>query len=94
GLVCVGWVFFRADTMADASVVLSQMASFHAGTWLLGPVHLLLIACAVIAARWPMLDRIAQSPSWARVAVIVCGLITLELFAAGEGTVPFIYFQF
>lgn len=93
-LISVGWVFFRADNLHDAGMVTSQMVSFHSGTWLLGPAHLLLLACAAIATRWPMLERIAQSPSWTKVAVIVCGLMMIELFAAGEGTVPFIYFQF
>lgn len=93
-VISVGWVFFRADSMHHAGIIISQMVSFHAGTWLLGPTHLLLLACAAIATRWPMLERIAHSPTWTKVAVIVCGLITLELFAAGEGTVPFLYFQF
>lgn len=93
-LISVGWVFFRADTLHDAGIVISQMVSTNAGTWLLGPAHVLLLACVAVATRWPMLERIAQSPSWTKVAVIVCGLMMIEFFAAGEGTVPFIYFQF
>ena len=93
-LICVGWVFFRADTLHDGGIVISQMFSLHRGTWLLGPAHLLLLTCAAVGARWPMLERVAQGSSWAKVAVIVCGLIVIELFAAGDGIVPFIYFQF
>ncbi len=93
-LISVGWVFFRADSLHDAGIVTSQMISCSAGTWLLGPTHLFLLACTMITAPRPMLERIAQSPGWTKVLVIVCGLTLIELFAAGEGTVPFIYFQF
>ena len=93
-LISVGWVFFRADSLHDAGMITSQMVSFNAGTWLLGPAHLSLLSCAAIAAQWPMLERIAQAPSWTKVAVIVCGMTMIELFAAGEGIVPFLYFQF
>ncbi len=93
-LISVGWVFFRANSLHDATMAITQMVSRNAGAWLLGPADLLLLASAVLAARWPMLERMAQAPSWTKLAVIVCGLVVIELFAAGEGTVPFIYFQF
>jgi D-alanyl-lipoteichoic acid acyltransferase DltB (MBOAT superfamily) len=98
-LVCLGWVFFRAETFAQAFEVLEGISSLRAGavnwnaaglTVFLGAITLLINlvqrngADHGIMLTWPAPARGVVY------AVLALGLL---IFAGGD-TIPFIYFQF
>jgi alginate O-acetyltransferase complex protein AlgI len=98
-LVTVGWVFFRAKTLAAAAYVIGQMFSgtgagrslLSSWQWRLATVTLV-IALAEEYSQW--LTRLAQSPFWVRTAAAVIALLVVELFTATDQSIPFVYFQF
>jgi D-alanyl-lipoteichoic acid acyltransferase DltB (MBOAT superfamily) len=99
-LVCVGWVFFRAATLADSVFVIRQMfsggwnvAEVMIPVWLLCFLGLALLV-AVAEERWDWIERMPQGPAWAYMAMLVALLFSVELVGVTEKTVPFIYFQF
>jgi alginate O-acetyltransferase complex protein AlgI len=98
GIVCVGWVFFRAKTLSGALYVLGQMFSGQTGTLLLSPLQIeLAIATLVVALAeeyGSALTRLGYSPLWVRTAATVIALLSIELFTASDRTIPFVYFQF
>jgi len=98
GLVCIGWVFFRAATLHDSLFVLQQMFDGAKGVWLLKRWHMWLIAASLIVAtleeKWEMIDRLPKAPRWAFVCSIVAVLLCLEIFSVIDEKIPFIYFQF
>ncbi len=97
-LAVLGWVFFRAATMADAGAVIAGIARGLATglptglqLWFLASVAVLLLL-ARLERRHRLLDRIdADLP----LSVVFYGALVgaMTLFAAGEGP-AFIYFQF
>jgi D-alanyl-lipoteichoic acid acyltransferase DltB (MBOAT superfamily) len=96
--VCVGWVFFRADSMGTAFDVLSRLVAFGpapAVTWLL----VLTIAGSLGAQYVPRvgLANVQSDLSRLPVGVIAIGfglwLVVVDLLGP-EGVAPFIYFQF
>ena len=97
-LVCVGWVFFRAKTLATAVFVVEQMFSRFAGHSLLTPWQLRMAIFAFVVALAEeyggLLSRLTSSPAWARTVVVIVALLAIELFSATEQTIPFVYFQF
>jgi alginate O-acetyltransferase complex protein AlgI len=97
-LVCVGWVFFRAKTLATAAFVLGQMFSFAPGRSLLSPWQWRLAIFSLIVALAEeyrgTLSRLTVSPVWARTLAVVVALLVIELFSATDQTIPFVYFQF
>jgi alginate O-acetyltransferase complex protein AlgI len=99
-LVCVGWVFFRAATLADSVHVIGEMFT---GVWdsagLLIPVWLLYFAgltflVALAEEKWEWIERLPHGPAWAYAAMVVAMLFSVELIGVTEKAVPFIYFQF
>ena len=98
-LVCVGWVFFRAKTLAASSYVLGQMIStsvvghslLNRWQWRLA---ILALVIALAEEYRGILDRLTVSPAWARTLAVVVVLLVIELFSATEQTIPFVYFQF
>jgi hypothetical protein len=98
-LVCLIWVFFRADGIAAAWTYLSGLA----GAWQ-APAAPLATAAAVylgltLLVDWPCWRRDAELPiasgwpPWARAAAYAAMLLAISF--VGEGNVrPFIYFQF
>ena len=107
-LVIIGWVFFRAESMAQAGMMLSRMAFLDTGeAYLFGPEHYLtphtvfLLLAGFVLAMLPIEDclvptRLATGALWGPVPAMV-GLV-LTVFGVGElaatGFNPFIYFQF
>ncbi|MDG2307477.1 MAG: MBOAT family protein [Candidatus Binatia bacterium] len=98
-LLCFGFVIFRAESLAHAGALLSQLVGpFHAvsvAQWvrplamLLGPLMLMeLIQWKTdepeIVLRWPFLAR----------AVLYTGLLLAIVLLGEDGGTPFIYFQF
>lgn len=98
GLVCIGWVFFRAKTVPGAVFVLSQMVSPVKGASLMTPWHWRLAALSLLVALgeeyggW--LGRLEVSPVWARASAIALGLLIIEIFGVTGEQIPFVYFQF
>jgi alginate O-acetyltransferase complex protein AlgI len=97
-VVCVGWVFFRAKTLAAALFVVGQMFSNFTGESLLTQWQWRLAIFALIVALAEeyggMLTRLTVSPVWARTLAVIVTLLAIELFSATEQTIPFVYFQF
>jgi alginate O-acetyltransferase complex protein AlgI len=99
-LVCVGWVFFRADSMETAFSLLRRLIT---GWWTpsesLTPLVVFTIACMLALQFWPRdfglwlqsgLSRLKPAPLG-----IVFALALLVIVILGpSGVAPFIYFQF
>jgi alginate O-acetyltransferase complex protein AlgI len=98
--VCVGWVFFRAQTFADAGAILSRLAWPTAGLQL-HPGSVLLVGASVLAVflghwsgtflSWRRLERRLPAPALG--GVLAC-LLLLALLLMPESSKGFIYFQF
>jgi alginate O-acetyltransferase complex protein AlgI len=99
-LVCVGWVFFRAQTLGEAWTILRGMVVPTSGTELGGDGPLLVVTCVVVTLIGQALGQLGGSPRLLfRVPATVAGtvmalVLTLALILTpGDGKV-FIYFQF
>ncbi|WP_286765758.1 MULTISPECIES: MBOAT family O-acyltransferase [Rhodopirellula] len=99
-LVCITWVFFRAESFSQANLLLSSMFSpFATGDSLdRRSVAIVLMAFAAIlfGHQWtrttPLENRLARMPAWACVAM-VGGMLYSTLTMPGQDR-AFIYFQF
>jgi D-alanyl-lipoteichoic acid acyltransferase DltB (MBOAT superfamily) len=97
--VCLCWVFFRAKDMTGAGDLLGQLADWSAAPQLVTPVLVGLVVLGLLMQATPAnllqwLDRAyhAMSP-WA--VGVLGGLLLLMIEAlGGDGSAPFIYFQF
>jgi D-alanyl-lipoteichoic acid acyltransferase DltB (MBOAT superfamily) len=96
-LVCLGWVLFRAPTLAVAGDVLSTISQ---GTS--GPVRLSLVVVVALslASQWvpdavesAWRARLARLPAPVQGAAFA-GLVVLLDALGPRGVAPFIYFQF
>ena len=91
--VCFAWIFFRAESMADAWLIFSRIFG-SAWTDPQIPVLMLGLVGATWAyqflheSRWQALLR----PAWVRVGLVVGMLLYICLCSSGGG--EFIYFQF
>jgi D-alanyl-lipoteichoic acid acyltransferase DltB (MBOAT superfamily) len=99
-LVCVGWVFFRADSMSHAfSMLWRFLAGWTTPTHVVNP---LVVATIVVmlalqhAPRRPALRLQEHASRWRPVPMGLAVAVALFLIATlGPGGVaPFIYFQF
>ncbi len=99
-LVCVGWVFFRADSMDTAFSLLGRLvAGWTTPTEFLTPLVVLTVAGMLSLQFWPRglglrlqagLSRLKPVPLG-----IVFGVTLLVIVILGPaGVAPFIYFQF
>jgi alginate O-acetyltransferase complex protein AlgI len=106
-LVCVGWVFFRAETIADAWYVLTHVLSFRgaAGVDAVDVVDTPLLWALILGltlAEWLYRhsERLRASLAGAQVPAIAgrYALLTAIIVSAGAAQLgaarPFIYFQF
>jgi D-alanyl-lipoteichoic acid acyltransferase DltB (MBOAT superfamily) len=97
-LVCLAWVFFRADTFSSALDVLGGIVTWQSGPWTpdawIVPVVLVLSFGMDLALRRVGYDRVLERrpPVW-QGAIIGCLLVGV-LVASGRPSEPFIYFQF
>ena len=98
--VCVGWVFFRAQSLEDVGVILLRMVIPTAGTsltttaYLVGTICLLLVLAEHVIAEWGDLKKLLRSvprPAWG--ALLGVSILAIQLFIP-EGSKAFIYFQF
>ena len=97
-LVAVGWVFFRAEGVAEACYVIGQMFAHVAGEtllpvwtfWLIGVSFVL----ALLEESRGWVEGVSRRASWSYVGAVVTLLFAIELFGVTEQSIPFIYFQF
>jgi alginate O-acetyltransferase complex protein AlgI len=99
-LVCVGWVFFRAQSLAEAGVMLTRMAWPTTGAELAtGRVQLVLVCLAATLAGHLLGTRIDMTRAERRLPAPVMGaalalLLALFVVLLPDRTRAFIYFQF
>ena len=99
-LVCLGWVFFRADSLSTAFSLLGRMVTgWTVPTHLVDPLVLGVIALMLLlqfaprAAAGTIVERVADLRPIAMGAIL--GLTLFVIVSLGpQGVAPFIYFQF
>jgi alginate O-acetyltransferase complex protein AlgI len=98
--VCVGWVFFRASTLADAGTILHGMLVPTTGSSLAGDGNVLVMVCVVVILVGQAIGQWRGSPRWLfhvpapiAGAVMAAVLMLALLLTPGDGK-AFIYFQF
>jgi hypothetical protein len=97
--VCLGWVFFRADSFAKAWAVLGRLTTFTTYHPNLHRGILLALFGGLIAHYTPdklfgsIKDRFVGMPFWAQGAAIFVLAVILHEVASAQ-SVPFVYFQF
>jgi D-alanyl-lipoteichoic acid acyltransferase DltB (MBOAT superfamily) len=97
-LVCLGWVFFRADSMGSAFELLGRLwarGSLEAVT----PLVLLAIGGMLFVQNLPSAPALRAQVAFSRFAPVLQGAaLALVLFAittlGPQGVTPFIYFRF
>jgi D-alanyl-lipoteichoic acid acyltransferase DltB (MBOAT superfamily) len=99
-LVCLAWVFFRADSFGTAGDVLTGIFTRwgHPSPLVTFPVLLAIvagIASQYLPAHLPrlMMDRFARLPVVAQATVLGLALMVTSVMGP-EGVAPFIYFRF
>lgn len=100
GLVCIGWVFFRAATFADSRYVIAQMFSHPAETnsiviapWLIALAAVSLMV-AIAEEKFGVFERAVKGSAWAYAVAMIVLLFAVELFGVTDKKIPFVYFQF
>jgi len=107
-IVMIGWVFFRADTLAGAIAFLQAMAGFSAAAptpytvaWYLTPELWLALGAGVLgSAPWvpALAARLDKPGAWAvpllNTAALAALLVLSVLSMAARTYNPFIYFRF
>jgi alginate O-acetyltransferase complex protein AlgI len=96
-LVLIGWIFFRAATLADSLYVLSQFLNMKGHIALpRWEIWLVLVSAALALAeeRTKWFENIAAGPAWVYGATCAALLLFVELFGYAEKAKPFVYFQF
>jgi D-alanyl-lipoteichoic acid acyltransferase DltB (MBOAT superfamily) len=99
-LVCLTWVFFRAQNFGDAWQLVTAMVTGRRGELALGignAVSITALTIGLLATHWwmrdtTMEDRWARIPVWLRTIVLVGVIVTLALIRGDNRA--FIYFQF
>jgi alginate O-acetyltransferase complex protein AlgI len=97
-LVCLGWVFFRADSLATVGTILSRLVDWGPAP-ALTPAILLLVAGSLAVQFLPHQLRLDIRSAFARLRPVPMaaslGVFLLMLDGLGpQGVAPFIYFQF
>lgn len=98
-VVCLGWVFFRADSVSSAVQMISGVVSFRSGSVPQGDLLVVgFVALLVIAMDVAQRNLAAEIPTM-RLSAFGRGLVygtmvTGIIIASGEAVQTFIYFQF
>ena len=99
-LVCVGWVFFRADSVGTALSMLGRLVTFQGGSTALITVPVLLAIAIGMAVQFvPRAPGAAIRSAVSKLHPVPMGIAAgFALFAittlGPRGVAPFIYFQF
>jgi len=98
-VVCLAWVFFRAESFSTALDLLGRLGDFTGGSGIVTPLLLLTIVASIasqfVPADWVRTaeDRFVRA-GWAVQGVALgIGLVIVDVLGP-EGVAPFIYFQF
>ena len=97
-LVALGWILFRARTLAEAGVILNQIVLKGGGTSLC-PGWLYWLATGTLLLAWleerfNWFERVVKGSAWTYAAVASLLLFATELLTVSDVNLPFIYFQF
>ncbi len=98
-VVCLGWLFFRADTLGNAFAMLSRLVDGWGSSPLVTPLAALAIASGIASQYLPD-DWLNRGLTFFadRRAVIqggILGLVLLAITTLGpQGVAPFIYYRF
>ncbi len=95
-LVLIGWVFFRCTSLAMAGGVLGRMFAGASG---LPMAQTGLAVAAVVVAGWwgmfgPNIYDLDYTPRWWKSVAVATAFGAALALIAGDGTSPFLYFQF
>jgi alginate O-acetyltransferase complex protein AlgI len=99
-LVCLGWVFFRSDSLATALELLGRLIhGWSTPTELVTPLVLAAIGLMLVTQLWPrsFAERLQERISvLGPVALGAAGAVSLFVITTlgPQGVAPFIYFQF
>jgi D-alanyl-lipoteichoic acid acyltransferase DltB (MBOAT superfamily) len=99
-LVCLGWVFFRADSMSSAFEVLGRLVhGWGEGADLVTPMVVVTIAAMLVLQNLPRTPSERLQDVFSRAGPILQGAaLAVVLFAittlGPQGVPPFIYFRF
>jgi hypothetical protein len=99
-LVCLGWVFFRADSMSSAFAVLGRLIhGWGEGAALVTPAVAGTIITMLVLQNLPRTPADAVQRSFSRLVPVLQGAaFAAALFAitslGPQGVSPFIYFRF
>ena len=98
--ICLGWVFFRSETLSDAGSLLGQLF-----TSFLSPapdINTVFVGVVIFALLAQMLSRqalanvqmlLSRLPVWVLAVGFGIWMLFVDQFGP-EGVAPFIYFQF
>jgi len=98
-VVCLGWLFFRADSVGTALHLLWRLLFGWGPSPLVTPLVLGTIAAALAvqfvprAATRAALAEISRLPAWAHAVAFGAFLVLVDVLGP-SGIAPFIYFQF
>jgi alginate O-acetyltransferase complex protein AlgI len=98
-VVCLAWVFFRAESFGAALDVLGQLGSLDGASELVTPLLIITIALAIGSQFVPTsavrkVEERFVDLGWAVQGVALgLSLVVIDVFGP-EGVAPFIYFQF
>jgi D-alanyl-lipoteichoic acid acyltransferase DltB (MBOAT superfamily) len=98
-VVCLAWIFFRAETFGTAWEMIGRMLTAWGDTDAITPLLLLVIAGSLAAQFLP--DRLSERlqvsftrlAPVAQAATLAVALVAIDVLGP-EGVSPFIYFQF
>jgi alginate O-acetyltransferase complex protein AlgI len=102
-LICVGWVFFRAETLPQAVQILRSLigleptsaAASLAAAGIHTPYHLFVFAiCGLIVWGAPQTWNYTQRLTPARAALCLSAFVTSVMLLWTQTVNPFLYFQF
>ena len=97
--VCLTWVFFRAESLANAWQILGRIGSLTPGlenvTPLLAGTLLLGAATMFVRKTWyaRVMDGFAAAPFYIHGVALALVAVTIQ-FLGGHGSVPFVYSRF
>jgi D-alanyl-lipoteichoic acid acyltransferase DltB (MBOAT superfamily) len=99
-VVCFAWIFFRADSFADAWSLIHRLftawgASSPLVTWGVLAAIAVGIGSQYLPRRLPLaiMARFSRLPIPAQASVLALGLLVIHVMGP-EGVAPFIYFRF
>jgi len=95
-LVCIGWIFFRADDMATAGAMLARLGALDFTGEFAGRYAMIGVALGAVShianGRWNLRRSFVRSPALVQMAFYAAAVLLLALFSVEEKA--FIYFQF